>query len=243
KSISASFATASNSVTDDRLTEQVCQLPADAKQDSLLPSIVKVEESLNVTSAVPFPVTSASVCEVTQESNSAQTDASTGVQESLRNDLFPVTTSQRLVTQSQSGSISRSQSAQVEKLTKECLVLKRQLEHSTTEVRLDERSRTFRQLQTLLINYCSVRAAVLANPQVPASNIVSLFTTLDNLLASWDIEPIGQVWEQVPYNPQLHQADVNDLAEGELVFVRFVGYKDGDRILCAAKVSRTLPFG
>ncbi|MBD2186518.1 XRE family transcriptional regulator, partial [Planktothrix sp. FACHB-1375] len=52
----------------------------------------------------------------------------------------------------------------------------------------------------------------------------------------------GQVWEQVPYNPQLHQADVNDIAEGELVFVRFVGYKNGSRILCPAKVSRTRPF-
>ncbi|MCL1475818.1 hypothetical protein LAY57_34940 [Argonema antarcticum A004/B2] len=240
--MSASFATASNSVTDDRLTEQVCQSPSVAKQDSLLASIVKVEDSLNVTSAVALTATSTSGYEVTQDSVAAQSVDITGVQESLKNEGLKVTSSQNLVTRSHSGSISSSQPDLVEELTKECLVLKRQLENSTAEVRLDERSSTFRQLQTLLTNYCSVRAAVQINPQLPASNIVSLFVPLDNLLAFWGIEPLGQVWEQVPYNPQLHQADVNDIAEGELVFVRFVGYKDGERILCPAKVSRTRPF-
>lgn len=76
---------------------------------------------------------------------------------------------------------------------------------------------------------------------MPAQNLVSLFTPLDNLLRSWGIEPIGKVWERVPYNPQLHQADADDLTEGELVFVRFVGYRDSERILCPAKVSRTRP--
>lgn len=235
KSISASVSSASNLVTEDRLQSE-------AKQNSVLPSIVEVNESLDVTSAVAFPATPTSGDEVTQDSYSAQSVDSTGVQESPSSDGLKVTSSQNLVTRSHSGSISPSQGDLVEELTKECLVLKKQLEDSTAEVRLDERSRTFRELQTLLTNYCSVRAAVQVNPQLPASNIVSLFVPLDNLLASWGIEPLGQVWEQVPYNPQLHQADVNDIAEGELVFVRFVGYKNGSRILCPAKVSRTRPF-
>ena len=31
--------------------------------------------------------------------------------------------------------------------------------------------------------------------------------------------------------------------EGELVYIRFVGYQNGDKILYPAKVSRTLPPG
>jgi hypothetical protein len=63
------------------------------------------------------------------------------------------------------------------------------------------------------------------------------------LLADWGYEPIAEVWEQVAYDPQLHQADEEDIAEGETVFVRFIGYRDGDTILAPAKVSRTLPPG
>ena len=98
-----------------------------------------------------------------------------------------------------------------------------------------------------------------AKPDLPAKNLTSLFTPLESLLKSWGYEPIGKPWEQVPYNPQLHQADTDDIEEGELVYVRFIGYcdrKSNDRntaqitddtqqtqILCPAKVSRTLPGG
>jgi hypothetical protein len=41
----------------------------------------------------------------------------------------------------------------------------------------------------------------------------------------------------------LHQPDVEDITEGELVYIRFVGYREGERILAPAKVSRTLPPG
>ena len=81
-----------------------------------------------------------------------------------------------------------------------------------------------------------------AKPDLPAKNLVPLFTPLDNVLASWGYEQIGSPWEQVPFNPQLYQADTNDIAEGDLVYIRFVGYRNGSRILSPAKVSRTLPM-
>lgn len=128
-------------------------------------------------------------------------------------------------------------------LIQECLRLREQLQEQSDLVREDERRSTFEQLQTLLTSYCTAIALAQANSEMPAQNLVSLFTPLDNLLRSWGIEPIGKVWEQVPYNPQLHQPDANDLSEGELVFVRFVGYRNGSSILCPAKVSRTRPSG
>ena len=70
-----------------------------------------------------------------------------------------------------------------------------------------------------------------------------LFTPLDNLLKEWGYEQIGKPWEQVPYNPQIHQPDAGDIAQGELVYIRFVGYQHQEHILCPAKVSRTLPGG
>lgn len=84
---------------------------------------------------------------------------------------------------------------------------------------------------------------ILAKPDLPAKNLVSLFTPLENILASWGYVAIGKPWEQVNYNPQLHQADSEEIQEGELVYIRFIGYQDGGKILYPAKVSRTIPGG
>jgi hypothetical protein len=99
----------------------------------------------------------------------------------------------------------------------------------------------FEQLQTLLVNYPTVTKATLAKPEMPAKNIVPLFTPLGNLVQQWGYEAIGEPWENVAFDPQLHQPDVADIAVGEMVYVRFIGYRDGATILVPAKVSRTLP--
>jgi hypothetical protein len=99
----------------------------------------------------------------------------------------------------------------------------------------------FMQLQTLLVNYPTVTKAALAKPEMPAKNIVPLFTPLGNLVQQWGYVPIGEPWENVAFDPQLHQPDGLDIAVGEMVYVRFIGYRDGADILVPAKVSRTLP--
>ena len=132
-------------------------------------------------------------------------------------------------------------SLEIEALRTECLQLREVLQKQGVERENEFQQVTFQQLQTLLTNYPSVRQLIEFKPELPAKNIVSLFTSLDNLIESWGYEPIGKVWEQVAYNPQLHQADLSDIEVGELVYVRFVGYRKGDRILAPAKVSRTLP--
>lgn len=130
---------------------------------------------------------------------------------------------------------------EIEALRTECLRLQQVLEQQSVELTTEFQQATFQQLQTLFTNYPSVRQLVEVKPELPAKNLISLFTSLDNLLESWGYEAIGKVWEQVAYDPQLYQPDTGDLEVGELVYVRFVGYRKGDRILTPAKVSRTLP--
>lgn len=136
---------------------------------------------------------------------------------------------------------STKQASEIEALRRECLQLRQALQDVSDELTTEFRHSTFLQLQTLLTNYPSLRASVKVKPDLPAKNIVALFTPLDNLIKTWGYDQIGQAWEQIPYNPQLHQADAGDIEVGEFVHVRFVGYKQGERILCPAKVSRTLP--
>ncbi|MFB2917208.1 MULTISPECIES: nucleotide exchange factor GrpE [Aerosakkonema] len=130
----------------------------------------------------------------------------------------------------------------IEALRQECLRLREELQQQSTQLKAEFENATFSQLQTLLTNYPSVRKMTEAKPDLPAKNLVALFTPLDNVLASWGYERIGSAWEQVPFNPQLHQPDTNDITEGELVYIRFVGYREGSRILSPAKVSRNLPI-
>ncbi|NJK99237.1 MAG: XRE family transcriptional regulator [Spirulinaceae cyanobacterium SM2_1_0] len=135
----------------------------------------------------------------------------------------------------------QSKRYELDQLQQQCRRLRADLEQQSTQLTADVKDETFRHLQTLLMNYPTAAMMAEARPTLPAKNLVPLFAPLQNLLSAWGYEPIGSAWEQVLYDPQLHQADSEQIAVGDLVYVRFVGYREGDRILCPAKVSRTLP--
>lgn len=141
---------------------------------------------------------------------------------------------------------SLSDSSQVEPLRQECLRLQAQLQQQRQQLWAEFQNATFEQLQTLLTSYPTARKQAQENPDLPARNLTALWTPLDNLLHSWEYEPIGTVGEPVSYDPQWHQADTTDIQPRELVYIRFVGYRDRQQethILIPAKVSRTLPGG
>lgn len=132
--------------------------------------------------------------------------------------------------------------SQIQDLQQQCSRLRDELQQQKAQLTIDIQIAAFEQLQTLLTNYPSAQKMAQAKPDLPARNLVALFTPLENLLHCWEIESIGTAWETVAFDPQLHQPDVEDIAIGELVYVRFVGYRQGEQILCPAKVSRTLPL-
>ncbi|MEE3718017.1 hypothetical protein V2H45_14850 [Tumidithrix elongata RA019] len=137
---------------------------------------------------------------------------------------------------------------QIAALTQECLRLRQELETQSDRLQRDHQQNTFRLLQSLLTQYRSVQQMIRSNPNLPAQNLIALFTPLDNLMQNWGYIPIGEPWQQVPFNPQHHQGDRPDLTPGEPVYIRFIGYQVPDlsgnvveQILVPAKVSRTLP--
>jgi Skp family chaperone for outer membrane proteins len=134
---------------------------------------------------------------------------------------------------------------QVEALKQQCVRLRDDLKQQAQQVQQDTQAIAFEQLQTLLTQHPTVRCMAEAKPDLPARNLVSLFTSLDNLARVWGYEAIGQPWQSTSYDPQLHEGDVGDLSLGETVYVRFVGYREvgSQRIRVPAKVSRTLPMG
>jgi predicted RNase H-like nuclease (RuvC/YqgF family) len=131
--------------------------------------------------------------------------------------------------------------SEVSAITQQCQRLREELKTQAAQVQADAIDGGFEQIQTLLTQYPSVRKMVESQPDLPARNIVALLTSLENLVKFWECQSIGKPWELVPYDPQIHQSDVGDIHTGESVYVRFIGYQKGDRILIPAKVSRTLP--
>lgn len=96
-------------------------------------------------------------------------------------------------------------------------------------------------LQELLISYPTAKLMVELKHNLPPKNILSLLKPLELLLEKWGVEAIGQPWKKVPYNPQIHDCGEEDITEGELVYIRWVGYSQGEQVLLPAKVSRKLP--
>ena len=117
-------------------------------------------------------------------------------------------------------------------------VLSQQCQSLPEEVRQNLQTQYFEQLQSLLTNYPTAKIMVKFKPDLPAKSVVCLLKPLEELLAGWEITPVGQPWRRVNFDPNLHQPDADDIREGDLVYIRFVGYAQQDKVLIKAKVSR-----
>ena len=106
----------------------------------------------------------------------------------------------------------------------------------------DELWQTFQQdsvqiLESLLLQLPTAAYAAQQNPQAPAVKLLPLLRPIDQLLQHWGMTAIATVGTEIPYDPQHHQLMDGTAAPGDRVRVRYVGYRQGDRILYRAKVS------
>lgn len=92
-------------------------------------------------------------------------------------------------------------------------------------------------IEPLLLQWPTAEAAAKKNPQLSATKILPLIRPVMELLKRWGIESIGTVAEHVPYDPQIHQIMEGVANAGDPVQVRYVGYRQGEKLLYRAKVS------
>jgi transcriptional regulator with XRE-family HTH domain len=96
-------------------------------------------------------------------------------------------------------------------------------------------------MESWLLQWPTAATAVRKNPQLPAARLLSLVEPVEQLLKQWNVETIASVGEQLAYNPQYHQLLKGSAEPGDLVEVRYVGYKQEDKLLYKAKVSPVEP--
>ncbi|WP_026100384.1 nucleotide exchange factor GrpE [Fortiea contorta] len=93
-------------------------------------------------------------------------------------------------------------------------------------------------LESLLLQFPTAAQKARENPELAAVNILPLVEKpLARLLQEWGIEAIAPVGAEIPYDPQLHQLMDGTAQLGEIVKVRYPGYRQRDRLLYRAKVS------
>jgi len=92
-------------------------------------------------------------------------------------------------------------------------------------------------IESWLLQWPTAVTAVRQNPQLPAARLLSLVQPVEQLVTQWQVESIAAVGDELAYDPQNHELMKGIAQPGELVKVRYVGYKQGDKLLYKAKVS------
>ena len=135
--------------------------------------------------------------------------------------------------------IPESSSSTIADLQEEYKHLQQKLETQKQELRSQFERETIQQLESLLLQLPSAAHAAQNNPNMPAKNILPLLRPLDALLQKWGISVIGSVGAEVSYDPQKHQLmeGSNEIEDGDLAIVRYVGYMQGEKLLYRARVS------
>lgn len=129
----------------------------------------------------------------------------------------------------------------IEELTAKCQELNQKLEQLPLELQSNWQEELFTSLQYLLVNYPLAKMVAKLKPNTSIKNFIPLLSPIDNLLQQWQIESIGKPWEKVAFNPEIHYSEEEKLTPEEEVYIRLVGYKQREKILTKAKVSRQLP--
>jgi molecular chaperone GrpE (heat shock protein)/DNA-binding Xre family transcriptional regulator len=122
-------------------------------------------------------------------------------------------------------------------LKEEYKQLQKQLEQQKESLNQEFQQTSLQTLESWLLQWPTAEAAVEKNPQLPAERLLPLVKPVEKLIQQWGLEAIGFVGEEIPYDPQWHELMKGIAQPGETVKIRYVGYKQGDKLLYRAKVS------
>lgn len=133
----------------------------------------------------------------------------------------------------------RSNRQELATLQQEYDLLQQQLQQQRETLQAEFQSQSLQVLESFLTYFPTAKHAATNNPNFPATKIFPLVGAIDRLLTQWDVSAIGSVGAEIPYDPQYHQLIEGTANLSELVMVRYVGYRQGDKLLFRAKVQKS----
>jgi DNA-binding Xre family transcriptional regulator len=133
-------------------------------------------------------------------------------------------------------SIFGSQDRASEILRQEYQHLQQQFRAQTETLQAEFQHQSLQTLESFLTYFPTAKHAAKNNPDFPASKIFPLIGSIDRLISSWGITIIGEIGSKIAYDPRWHQLIEGAANPEELVTVRYVGYRQGDKLIFRAKV-------
>jgi DNA-binding Xre family transcriptional regulator/molecular chaperone GrpE (heat shock protein) len=115
--------------------------------------------------------------------------------------------------------------------------LQQQMKKQEETLKQEFQQSSIQALESWLLQWPSAAAAAKKNSQLSAFKLLPLVKPVEQLLKQWGVEAIASVDEEVTYDPQWHQLIEGTARSGDLVKVRYVGYRQGEKLLYRAKVS------
>lgn len=129
---------------------------------------------------------------------------------------------------------SSVQSVQI--LQQEYQQLQQQLQQQRVTLQSEFQVESLQVLESFLTYIPTAKYAAINDPNFPASKLFPLLGSIDRLIQSWGVAVIGEVGVQVPYDPRWHQLVDGTANLDRLVTVRYVGYRQGEKLIFRAKV-------
>jgi transcriptional regulator with XRE-family HTH domain len=134
--------------------------------------------------------------------------------------------------------VDEGEAASLAALRQEYQRLQQQLEHQRELLMQEFQQSSLQVLESWLVQWPTAAYAAQQNEQLPAVRLLPLVRPVEQLLQEWGVEEIASVGSELPYDPQWHQLMEGTAQPGDMVRVRYTGYRiGGDKLLYRAKVS------
>jgi DNA-binding Xre family transcriptional regulator len=134
----------------------------------------------------------------------------------------------------QAPSVSDTSQPEIAVLQQEYQRLQAQYQEQRQRLWQEFQLTTLQALESFLKIWPTAAHAARKNPQAPAVQLLSLVKPIELLLQSWQVETIGEVGQEVRFDPRSHQLTQGTANEGATVQITHVGYRHGDRLLFRA---------
>ncbi len=115
--------------------------------------------------------------------------------------------------------------------------LQKTIEQQKETLEIEFQTASLQAIESWLLQWPTAVAAIGKNPELPAERLLLLIKPIEELVSHWGVEALYSVGEELPYDPQWHELTKGDANPGDMVQVRYVGYKQGGNLLYKAKVS------
>jgi molecular chaperone GrpE (heat shock protein) len=130
----------------------------------------------------------------------------------------------------------KSPDLSIETLKQEYQQLQQQFQQQRETLQSEFQSQSLQVIESFLTYFPTAKHAAINNPDFPANKLFPLVGSIDRLIQSWGVTVIGDVGSQVKYDPRWHQLIEGIASPDELVTVRYVGYRQDDKLIFRAKV-------